>query len=230
MFNHRSISDYGAFIVNYSYALFFILLITTLSGCAAHSQQASVPAEPGWQKIEVEGIDQARLKVDADWSNYKSVLVMEPDLDYDSRWLRTHRRDMSTTDDNRIRKSYTGALQDALKEAFADQGLTPVTTPSADTIILHARMTEFRLTAPDLSFKTHSRSFVDYAGSARLELVLQDGATNEPFAEFNDYKMTRSFGGFGQLKETNRLVNLRDFRWLARRWSGSIAEYIGGRQ
>lgn len=208
---------------------FSILLLMTVTGCATHSQQKSLPQEPGWEEISVAGIDQARLKTDTDLDDYTSVLVMEPELEYDSQWLRTHRRDMSARDDSRIRESYTGALKEALEEAFADNGLPTVDTPTPDTLIINARMREFRLTAPDLGLAPRSRSFVDYAGSARLELVLQDGNTDEPLAEFNDYSMTRSFGGFGHLKETNRIVNLRDFRWLTREWSGNIADFVSGR-
>ncbi len=215
--------------MTFHHRLLHVLLVLALAGCAAPSQRYTLPAEPGWEKIAVAGIDQARLKAGTDLRRYNAVLVLEPDLEYDSKWFKAHRHDMSASDDSRIRASYTGALKEALAEAFADRGLATVTSATGNTLVLNTRLTEFRLNAPDLSFAPHRRSFVDFAGSARLELVLQDGATNEPVAEFNDYSKTRSFGGFGQLRETNRLVNLRDFRWMARQWSGNIAEYVGGR-
>lgn len=215
--------------MTFHHRLFYVLFILALAGCAAQSQRHALPDAPGWERISVTGIDQARQKTGTDLGSYNSVLIMEPDLEYDSKWLRTHRHDMSTGDDSRIRASYAGALKDALTEAFLDAGLTTVTTATNNTLVLNARITEFRLNAPDLSFAPHSRSFVNHAGSARLELVLQDGAMNEPIAEFNDHGKTRSFGGLGQLKETNRMVNLRDFRWMARQWSGNIADYVGER-
>lgn len=185
-----------------------------------------------WEEADVRGFDKVRLGDNVDFRRYKTFTVQQPTLEFDKNWLREHKSDMAERDAERIRESYTRVLKTALEETLSkDLGWRMVAEAGPDTLIVAPRLTQFRITAPDLSFRPMTKDFVDHAGSARLSLTLKDGASKTPLAELSDHSETRSFGGLGDLKQTNRGINLRDFKMLSKRWASRFGEYLasGGR-
>ncbi len=178
------------------------------------------------RELAVRGFDQALLDDQTDLHAYPAVFVNEPTLEFHDRWLRDHRSDLSRRDERRIRQAYSGALRAALNQSLTAQGVNLAEQAGPNVLVVNARLADFRLTAPDFSRGPFSRQFVDYVGSARLELALQDGATQRLLGSLNDFSQTRSHGALNDLKETNRLVNLRDFKMLFSKWSDHFARFI----
>jgi hypothetical protein len=59
-----------------------------------------------------------------------------------------------------------------------------------------------------------------------LDLQLRDGSSGAPLVALSDHSETRAFGGLGDLKPTNRVENLRDFKMLSKRWASRLADYL----
>lgn len=194
---------------------------------AATASTSAAETDTGLVPVKVRGFDQAALLPEVHFGRYRTFLVTDPTLEFDRHWLREFRRDMSERDEQRIRDRYGDAVKTALEEALASQlGWQAVSEPTEDTLIVNPNLTQFRLTAPDLTFRARSRDYVHYAGSARLQLTLRDAASDTLIGELSDYSQTQSWGGIDTLKPTNRVVNLRDFQTLSRRWARQFSDYL----
>lgn len=182
-----------------------------------------------WTETDVKGFDSAQLAIERglELDRYKTFSVLQPTLEFDKHWLRDFKSDMTKSDEKRIRESYTNALKEALENTLSKElGWQNVETAGADTLVIVPTLTRFRITAPDLSFRAHTKDYVHYSGSARLDLQLRDGASGAPLVALSDHSETRAFGGLGDLKRTNRVENLRDFKMLSKRWASRLSDYL----
>lgn len=182
-----------------------------------------------WTETDVKGFDSGQIAVERglELERYTTFSVLQPTLEFDKHWLRDFKRDMTENDEKRIRESYTNALKEALENALSkDLGWQQVETAGADTLVIVPTLTHFRITAPDLSFRAHTKDYVHYSGSARLDLQLRDGTSGAPLVALSDHSETRAFGGLGDLKRTNRVENLRDFKMLSKRWASRLSDYL----
>ncbi len=207
----------------------FVLPLAATAAIATPKPDTMTGPDPtaGWAEIEVKGFDWVRLADPVDFTRYKTFLVLPPELEFDRQWLREFKTDMTRHDEARLRESYTRVLQEALEESLGkDLGWKKVAEPGPDTLVVAPRLTRFRLNAPDLSLRPQTKDFVHYTGSARVTLALQNGADKRPVAELSDYSETRAFAGPGDLKQTNRVENLHDFKMLAKRWAKRFTEYL----
>ncbi len=186
-------------------------------------------SEVRWTETDVKGFDSGQIALDhgLELSHYKTFSVLEPTLAFDKYWLRNFERDMTERDEQRIRESYTRVLQEALQDTLSKElGWQQVETAGADTLIVVPTLTRFRLTAPDLAFRAGTKDYVQHSGAARLDLQLRDGGSGAPLIALSDHSETRSFGGLGDLKRTNRVENLRDFKMLSKRWATRLGDYL----
>lgn len=201
---------------------------------AAHSTPKPVVVpdrEPAvqWTQTDIKGFDSSMIALDQglELERFKTLTVLQPTLEFDKYWLREYKRKMTKSDEERLRESYTGALRQALEETLSKQlGWQLVDQPAEDTLVIVPSLTRFRITAPDLSFRPHSKDYVHYSGAAQLDLQLRDGGSGAPLLALSDRSQTRSFGGLGDLKPTNRVENLRDFKMLSKRWASRLGDYL----
>lgn len=194
-------------------------------------QERIAEPEPAvqWTETEVKGFDSGHIALDQglELERYQTFTILQPTLEFDKQWLRDFKRDMTESDEKRIRDAYTTALSEALENTLSKRlGWQQVETPGEDTLVIVPTLTRFRITAPDLSFRGMTKDYVHYSGSARLDLQLRDGASGAPLIALADHSETRSFGGLGDLKRTNRVENLRDFKNLSKRWASRLADYL----
>lgn len=209
------------------------LLFVGLSSMAYATPKPVVVPKPEpavqWTETDIKGFDSSQVALDKglELERYKTFSVLQPTLEFDKQWLRDFKRDMTESDEKRIRESYTNALKEALQNTLSKElGWQEVETAGPDTLVIVPTLTRFRITAPDLSFRAHTKDYVHYSGSARLDLQLRDGTSGAPLVALSDHSETRSFGGLGDLKQTNRVENLRDFKMLAKRWASRLADYL----
>jgi hypothetical protein len=182
-----------------------------------------------WTATDIKGFDSSKIALDQglELQRYKTFSVLQPTLEFDKDWLRQFKRDMTSRDEERIRESYTGALRTALEDTLSKElGWQLVEEPGEDTLVVVPTLSRFRITAPDLSFRGNTRDYVHYSGAARLDLQLRDGSSGAPLVALSDHSETRAFGGLGDLKPTNRVENLRDFKMLSKRWASRLADYL----
>jgi hypothetical protein len=179
---------------------------------------------------KVKGFDSVRFADNVDLRRYTSFLVKQPQLEFDKHWLREHKSAMTENDEARIRESYTRVLKEAIESNLSQEaGWQKVEQAGPNTLVIAPSLTRFRINAPDLSFRAHSRDFVEHTGAARLTLTLLDGSSNGQLVELSDYSQTRSAHGMGDLQPTNRVENLHDFKMLSKRWAKRFGEYLGDR-
>lgn len=208
------------------------ILITTIlcvglgmvSLAQADSTPTSIESEH-WQEVYVAGFESAQFGPNVDLHRFRQFTVQLPEMEFSTHWWRQHRTDITGRDEQRIRTSYGEALQKALKDQItAESELSLATDITETTLVIVPTLTQFRLNAPDLIFGPRSDDYVDHVGATRITLELRDGQTDELLARLSDYKQTRSIG---QLKATNRGVNLRDFTHLFQRWARRLGSYLG---
>lgn len=182
-----------------------------------------------WTATDIKGFDSSKIALDQglELQRYKTFSVLQPTLEFDKDWLRQFKRDMTSRDEERIRESYSGALRAALEDTLSKElGWQLVEQAGEDTLVVVPTLTRFRITAPDLSFRGNTRDYVHHSGAARLDLQLRDGGSGPPLVALSDHSETRAFGGLGDLKPTNRVENLRDFKMLSKRWASRLADYL----
>ncbi|MCR6651080.1 MAG: DUF3313 family protein [Cellvibrionaceae bacterium] len=182
-----------------------------------------------WTETDIKGFDSGKIALDQglQLERYKTFTVLQPTLEFDKHWLRDYKREMTKKDEERLRESYTAALRQALEETLSKElGWQLVSDATADTLVVVPSLTRFRITAPDLSFRPNSKDYVHYSGAARLDLQLRDGGSSAPLVALSDHSQTRAFGGVGDLKPTNRVENLRDFKILSKRWASRLTDYL----
>lgn len=203
----------------------WVMTAALLSTGTALAAEAAFPEH--WQAVKVRGYDAAHQAPDAKLSGYDSLYVEAVALEFDEHWQRDMRSRLPARDAERLRADYSELVQQALAEQLSQAtGLPRVDTPTTQTLVVRPALTRFRLTAPDLPSDPIKVSFVDFVGAAQLTVELVAGTDGEPVARFSDYSRTRSFGGMDDLKQTNRLVNRRDFRFLAERWGERLGRYL----
>lgn len=209
-----------------------------LIGMTAMLATANVQATPkpnpelgqSLQEASFKGFDSVKIAQQARLSDFKSVYVAEPELNFADYWLRKNRFDVTKSDEQRIRRDYTRLLKQELEKSLTSHTqLQLVDTPNADTLVITPQLERFRLTAPDLRGAL-TKNFVDYVGSAELVLRLSKGPEGQVLAELADHRQTRTFGGIGDLKPTNRAVNRHDFKWLFRQWGKRTSEFLSEAQ
>lgn len=209
-------------------------MLIALASLAAHATPKPVVVpnqEPAvqWTATDIKGFDSSKIALDQglELQRYKTFSVLQPTLEFDKDWLREFKRDMTSRDEERIRESYTGALRKALEDTLSKElGWQRVEQAAEDTLVVVPTLSRFRITAPDLSFRGPTRDYVQHSGAARLDLQLRDGSSGAPLVALSDHSETRAFGGLGDLKPTNRVENLRDFKMLSKRWASRLADYL----
>lgn len=176
---------------------------------------------------KVKGFEDASVLNDIDFSRYKTVFLLEPEITFNKYWYRDNRRAMSERDEKRIRETYARILKEQLeKKLIENTGLALVKEIGNDTLVIQARLEEFRITAPDLSSKPRTKDFVDHVGAARIVFQLLDGYTKQELSLLSDYKETNPAIGINELKQTNRVRNVRDFQLLFGRWAKRLSQFI----
>lgn len=209
-------------------------VLVAWASLAAHATPKPVVVpnqEPAvqWTATDIKGFDSSKIALDQglELQRYKTFSVLQPTLEFDKDWLREFKRDMTSRDEERIRESYTGALRKALEDTLSKElGWQRVEQAAEDTLVVVPTLSRFRITAPDLSFRGPTRDYVQHSGAARLDLQLRDGSSGAPLVALSDHSETRAFGGLGDLKPTNRVENLRDFKMLSKRWASRLADYL----
>jgi hypothetical protein len=191
------------------------------------SSNTAASVNPELIATKIKGFDQALISPNFSPTNFKTFLLAEPVIVFSPQWERDYRMDMSSSDEKRIRKSYSELLSSVLTKSLTEKfNLKPTQTPDAETLIVTPSLSNFRINAPDLDTKPMVKHYVEFAGAARLELSFKEGTSQKTLAEFKDYSETRSYGGIGDLKPTNRGINHQDFKQLFQRWTRNLESHF----
>lgn len=193
-------------------------LVTLVSGLIFTCTSIAF-AEP----VKLKGFDEGIRHLIYDPGSYTHFMVAPIALEFDAHWLRDNDAKLRERDQQRIKSTYSRLLREELTETFAEQtGLTLSSDPGPQTLIIHARLERFKLNAPEHTHSGFTKHYVNTVGAAEIHFEVQDHQSTTLISA-KDYQRTRSFGGMGDLKETNRVQNRHDFKLLYRRWADRLA-------
>lgn len=185
-----------------------------------------VPAFAASEEIKLEGFDKAVRYADIDLAQYDHFRVEPITLKFDQHWHRDYRFKLSGRDEERIKEAYTRILREELIKTLAEEtGLTHSTAGTGQILTVAPQLTKFKLYAPDTAHAARTKHYVDRVGAAELHLEVR-ASDGQVLISITDYRHTRSFAGLGDLKETNRAINRRDFQMLYRLWAGRLADAL----
>lgn len=212
--------------------LYFIVVtaLTSLISFSAQVHAMSKPKNPTLANssmlptIQYRDFDTTKsLGLDA-WRGLDHVTISDPTLAFSDRWVREYRHEMTDSDEKRIRSKYTASLKEVLEKAFAEKGWKVVDQAGPNTLVVQPSLSDLRIQAPDLSHRPRTKDFVEHVGSSRLTLTFstQDRGI---IGQLEDHDRTRNWGSLGDLKPTNRVVNLRDFKFLFKKWAKRAAHF-----
>ena len=210
--------------------LIIITALTSLIGFSVPVHAMSKPKNPAiadssiLPTIQYRDFDSAKSLGRDAWHGLDHVTISAPTLAFSDRWVREYRHEMSDVDEKRIRSKYTASLKEVLEKAFTDKGWKVTDQAGPNTLVVQPSLSDLRIQAPDLSHRPRTKDFVEHVGSSRLTLTFsaQDRGI---IGQLEDHDKTRNWGGLGDLKPTNRVVNLRDFKFLFKKWAKRAANF-----
>ncbi len=162
-------------------------------------------------------------------TRYQDFYLAPISIEFDAYWLKKIRSNSSSRDLDRMRSDYPALLRKQLVAMLTKhQGLPETAKPHQGTLVIRAKLSRFKLTAPDLSYAPKMDSYVDYTGAAEVDIRLFEFEGESPLLEFKEYHNTPEYGGLGDFKKTDRARNKHDFKLLCSRWAKKLEAMIAG--
>jgi len=202
----------------------FILL--ALSGCATQQQYDEYVQETvdGLERVKTPKVDVAYVRPDAEFSNYKKVMITSVDVSFRKDWSREH-REISQAEQGRIRLGLANLFREVFRDELEKKGGIPVVKqPGPDVLGVRAQLIDLDITAPDDLRGTNRTIYVTEAGSVTLVGELYDSVTGEILARVADHKIART--NTGQFQIADRVSNSMEARRALRYWASLLRERL----
>ena len=202
-------------------ALMFGVAVGAPSAAVAETESASLPAEwDGLVRARSSRIDAVYLLPGADFREYTKIMIDEPEVAVDQRWLRNFNRSSSTrlsdSDVQRGIENVRSGFRESFTRRFANAGFAVVTTPGPDVMRIRPAVINIQVTAPDTRSASRSQTFARETGRATMVLELRDSVTNALLGRAVD---SRTIGDSGFARARNSVTNTSDFRREFDRWA-----------
>ncbi|MEP5766331.1 MAG: DUF3313 family protein [Halieaceae bacterium] len=183
----------------------------------------------GLKKIEGAKMALAYIDPDADFSVYKRVAVLDPQVSFQPNWLRDQNRNrasrVSARDKERIRVAVADLLKDVFIEALeANDGYEIVDVVGEDVLVVRASIVDLDVTAPDTNTAGRTRQLSTTAGSATIFLELFDSSSGAIIGRAVDRRAARRAGG--TMMWSNRVTNTSEARRMMRVWADRLRGFL----
>ena len=210
-------------------ALLALVLITAASSMADAEKAEAGLSFDGLKRVENSKVAMAYIDPDADFSTYKRVKILEPNVAFRSNWRRDQNRRrtgrVSVRDMERIRANVASLFEKVFTEALeADGGFEVVDEIGDDVLLLRPAIIDLDVTAPDTRSAGRSRTFTTSAGAATLYIELFDSVSGDIIGRAADRQAIRSPGS--SLSLSNRAVNTAEGRRMFRRWANLLRSFL----
>jgi hypothetical protein len=190
--------------------------------------QSGPPLQPGQGLMPLPGARAklARVAPGVDWSKYRSVEVRTLQIPETARDATASGAARKFGASYVLRDQDVAKLQDTYASAMRDQltnaGLSIVSTPGPDTLILASQIIDIRLAAPiESSRMSYSRTYSRGAGSMAIAGVLADGTTGRVIAEMADQHNAIDVWGIN-----NSVTNLAEARRGFNKWARALRDRL----
>lgn len=203
---------------------FAIFTVTALMLTACAQQRYDHMADPDLVPTAKGHFDQVFLAPGSDTLPRFTRVYVEPAQVYMSDyWLKDRRGEYTSSDLQRIARSYGELLTQTLVQRLSDDtGLTFVDEPAQAEVIFRPMLRGLNLYAPDTGVGVN-RQYARTAGNGTFDLTLLDAATGKVLGQFIDQRETPVLVS---IERANRGTNLRHFRRLMERWTDNLTEYL----
>ncbi len=212
--------------------IFTIAVISFMSACAKQPTiQTGSDAEvigDNLYKVENARANAVFINPDADYSQYKKILVMPLVLDdvkivQPSSSRPSRKWALTDSDKEKLKKSYQESMASQLPKGGAYE---LATEPGEDVLILEAHLVAIAPTAPKDDFRSRpigrSRIITEGGGALTLAVSLNDSQSGTPLAQFIDQRKGSTLSG-----SNTRVSNLAEVKRMFNYWAASIRDGLG---
>ena len=195
----------------------------------ALAQSATPPAEwDGLVRVRNSRVDAAYLLPGADFREFTEIMIDEPEVAIDQRWLRDFNRGtrgasgrLTDSDVQRGIEAIRTGFSDAFTRRFSRAGYAVVTVPGPTVMRIRPAIINIQVSAPDVRTSARSRTAASDAGQATIVLELRDSVTNALLGRAVD---SRRIGNTGFMQPRNSVTNRADFTREFERWADTAIQ------
>ena len=212
----------------------FLLLASLIAGGCAANRSTPID-EPstleGLQRVRVDGIDAVYRRPDADFSQYRRLLIRDVDIAFTRGWERQQNsatRTWTQEDSERIRHDLRELFAEvAKKELQTRGGYELVTQPGPDVLEVRPSIVDLYIAAPDTSRTEPGivRRYTTDAGRMTLIAELRDSMSGEILARAFD---KREAMHSQQWEWTTSVTNSQKARIAIASWAATLREALDG--
>lgn len=203
------------------------LLIAPLSLPA----QEEADQETSWDglvQIESSSVAGAFINPEADFSVFRRVAILEPQVAFRSNWQRDQNRGRSqnvrASDVERIKADVAALFVDVFTERLEAAGYAVVNYADDDVLVLRPGIIDLDIAAPDLNRVGRSRTYAANTGAATVFVEMFDSLTGDLLGRAVDRRSARRGGGFAV--HANRVNNRAAARREFRVWADTLVEFL----
>jgi hypothetical protein len=210
-----------------------LLACVFLGGCAA--SRTTPIDEPstleGLQRVRVDGIDAVYRRPDANFSQYRRLLIRDVDIAFTRGWEQQQNsatRSWTQEDSDRIRHDLRELFTEVAKRELQSRGgYELVNQPGPDVLEIRPSIIDLYIAAPDTS-RTDTgivRRYTTDAGRMTLIAELRDSMSSEVLARAFDKKEAMHTQ---QWEWTTSVTNSQKARIAIESWASTLREALDG--
>jgi hypothetical protein len=209
--------------------LFLSGVVALLPSLAFAAKEMPDKTPDGLVRVEDSKAAVAYVRPNTDWAKYKTVQISPLVIPQKVRNTAPKGERPGFGESFIMRDEDVAAIQKAYLEAMTEDmnksGLTVVTTPSADTLVIASQLLNVTLNAPiessGMNYAGRGRTYTQGAGSMAIAVVLADGESGTVVAEGADRSYSHSMWGMN-----TRVSNLNEARRAFRIWARELGDAL----
>ena len=206
-----------------------LLILVLLPLVGQGQEEEATVTHDGLVLVEDTDVHAAFIDPDADFSVFRRVAILRPDVAFRSNWQRdqnrtSRSRNVRASDVARIQEDVADLFKDVFVEQLEAAGYEVVNYADEDVLILRPTILDLGVTSPDVRSAGRSRTHAVSAGAATLLLELFDSMTGDIVGRAVDRRVTRGRGGF--TTQSNRVSNRAEARREFRVWADKLIEFL----
>jgi len=204
----------------------FVLLWASALLCApfAVAQEGGAWSEGGLQKIQVKGLDVVYARPGATLAGYTKIMLAPISVAFHKDWASTVKvgtnRQISSSDQQRIREKLAKAMQEEVVKELNAGGYHLVTAPGDDVLGVEMAVVNLYARAPaNLSGQSGKDFYAVTAGEMSLVIQLTDSSSGDAIARaFDNFRATE----YSNPERITRAENETEVRSAAKQWAKAL--------
>ena len=183
----------------------------------------------GLVMLEDTDVHAAFIDPDADFSVFRRVALIEPQVAFRSNWQRdqnrtSRSRNVRASDVERIKQDVADLFMDVFTEQLVAAGYDVVNYVDEDVLIIRPAVIDLDVTAPDTRSAGRSRTYTATSGAATLFIEMFDSVTGDLVGRAVDRRTAGRSRGFAM--QSNRVTNRSDARREFRVWADRLIGFL----